>query len=187
MTTIMQRPHLLTRHSQQGVSLVIALVFLLVITVLAIANLREVTLETRITANMIESKRLINVADSALRDGERRTVERGPQEPTGDCQDIAAKKLCLLNRNPDYALQTTDAQSYSPNDGTTLHGTAQWYAQPAPSGGGVGATENPEYGNVALGIGVFRYEINGISKNNGAQAAIRSTVALNSKGLIESN
>ena len=174
-------------HQQQGVSLVIALIFLLVITVLAIANLREVTLESRITGNLIESKQLLNVADAATRDGERRAVARGPQEPTEDCANIAAGKLCLLNRLPDYELDMSDTQVYSPSDGTTMYGSAEWYAQPAPSGETEGATENPEYGNMALGIGVFRYEVNGIASNNGSQAAIRTTVALNSKGLIESN
>lgn len=172
---------------QQGVSLLIALIFLLVITVLAIANMREVSLESRITGNMIESKQLLNVADSTLRDGERRVVEFGPQEPTDDCAGIAPKKLCLLNRDPSYGINTADSQVYSPNDGTQLYGTAQWYAQIAPGGELQGESENPEYGNMLLGIGVFRYEINGVAENNDISSAIRSTVALNSKGLIEKN
>lgn len=172
---------------QQGVSLLIALIFLLVITVLAIANMREVSLESRITGNMIESKQLLNVADSTLRDGERRVVEFGPQEPTDDCAGIAPKKLCLLKRKPSYAVNVTDAQIYSPNDGTQLYGTAQWYAQIAPGGELQGESENPEYGNMLLGIGVFRYEINGVAENNDISSSIRSTVALNSKGLIEKN
>ncbi len=174
-------------RKQQGVSLVIALVFLLVITMLALANLREVTLESRITGNLVESKQLHNVADAATRDGERRTVARGPQEPADSCANIDPGKLCLLSRQPDYLMDMTEAQVYSPSDGTTMHGSAQWYAQPAPSGETEGTTENPEYGNMALGIGVFRYEVNGMANNNGSQAAIRTTVALNSKGLIESN
>ncbi|EJO94234.1 pilus assembly PilX family protein [Ectopseudomonas hydrolytica] len=175
------------RHQQQGISLLIALVFLLVITVLAIANMREVSLESRITGNMIENKQLLNVADSTLRDGERRVVEFGPQEPTNDCAGIAPKKLCLLKRNPSYAVNVAEAQIYSPNDGTQLYGTAQWYAQIAPGGELQGESENPEYGNMLLGIGVFRYEINGVATNNDISSAIRSTVALNSKGLIEKN
>ena len=56
------------RRKQQGASLLIGLVFLLVITMLALANLREVTLESRITGNLIENKRLLNVADAATRE-----------------------------------------------------------------------------------------------------------------------
>lgn len=38
-----------------------------------------------------------------------------------------------------------------------------------------------------LGIGVFRYEVNGMASNNGLNSAVRSTIALNSKGRVESN
>ncbi|MBD9485374.1 pilus assembly protein PilX [Pseudomonas sp. PDM14] len=174
-------------NTQNGVSLVIALVFLLVITALAISNMREISLEAKITGNMIENKQLLTVAESALRDGERRTTERGPQEPSDNCENIATKKLCLLNREPEYAVDKSNVQVYSPNDGTTLFGAAQWYAQPAPSGSSQGETENPEYGNMILGIGIFRYEVNGIATNNDLSSAIRSTVAIDSKGRIESN
>lgn len=59
-------------HNQQGAVLVIALVMLLVVTVLAISNMRGVTLESRITANRIETNHLQNLADAALREGEFR-------------------------------------------------------------------------------------------------------------------
>ena len=59
-------------EKQQGAVLVIALVMLLVLTVLAVSNMRGVTLESRITANRIETGRLQNLADAALREGEFR-------------------------------------------------------------------------------------------------------------------
>lgn len=172
---------------QQGISLLIALIFLLVITVLAIANMREVSLESRITGNMIEQKQLLNVAEASVRDGERRTVQRGPQEPRENCEGIARGQLCLLDTPPEYAIDATNKQVYSPDDDTQLYGDATWYAQIAPGGELQGESENPEYGNMLLGIGVFRYEVNGIATNNGLNSAVRSTVALNSKGRIESN
>lgn len=175
------------QENQRGISLIIALVFLLIITVLAISNMREVALESRITGNLVESKHLLNIADAALRDGERRAVERGPQEPTDDCANIAPQKLCLLNRAPSYAINPTDLQVYSPSDGTTLKNTAHWYTQIAPGGETLGESENPEYGNMILGIGIFRYEVNGIASTQNSKTATRSTVALNSKGRIESN
>jgi len=174
-------------QGQQGVSLLIALIFLLVITVLAIANMREVSLESRITGNMIEQKQLLNVAEASVRDGERRTVQRGPQEPSASCEGIARGKLCLLDTPPEYAIDAANKQVYSPDDNTQLYGDASWYAQIAPGGELMGESENPEYGNMLLGIGVFRYEVNGIASNNGLNSAVRSTVALNSKGRVESN
>ncbi len=59
-------------HSQDGAVLVIALVMLLVLTMLAVSSMRGVTLESRITANRVESERLQNLADAALREGEFR-------------------------------------------------------------------------------------------------------------------
>ena len=59
-------------QKQQGAVLIIALVMLLVLTVLAVTNMRGVTLESRITANRIETSRLQNLADAALREGEFR-------------------------------------------------------------------------------------------------------------------
>lgn len=173
---------------QQGVSLLIALIFLLVITVLAIANMREVSLESRITGNMIEQKQLLNVAEASVRDGERRIMElMSPQEPSNNCENIAPGTLCLLDKKPAYAIDATNKQVYSPDDNTELYGDATWYAQIAPGGELQGESENPEYGNMLQGIGVFRYEVNGMASNNGLNSAVRSTVALNSQGRIESN
>lgn len=57
---------------QQGAVLVIALVMLLVLTVLAVSNMRGVTLESRITASRAETHRLQDAADAALREAEFR-------------------------------------------------------------------------------------------------------------------
>ncbi|WP_457980099.1 PilX N-terminal domain-containing pilus assembly protein [Ectopseudomonas composti] len=176
------------RRTQQGVSLLIAMVFLLIITVLAIANMREVSLEARITGNMIEQKQLLNIAEASVRDGERRTVHLGPHEPEPNCTDLEPGELCLLDRKPDYAVKADKGmQVYSPSDDTKLsnNATAKWYAQIAPGGELQGESENPEYGNMLLGIGVFRYEVTGTASSNDLNSAVRSTVALNAKGRIE--
>lgn len=59
-------------QQQQGAVLVIALVMLLVLTVLAVSNMRGVILESKITASRAETQRLQNAADAALREGEFR-------------------------------------------------------------------------------------------------------------------
>lgn len=59
-------------QKQQGAVLIIALVMLLVLTVLAVSNMRSVVLESRITASRAEMQRLEDVADAALREGEFR-------------------------------------------------------------------------------------------------------------------
>ena len=183
MTRTLHSP---SRRQQQGVTLLVALIFLLIITVLAIANMREVSLESRITGNMLQQKRLLNTTEASARDGERRTVLYGPHEPTADCKGLAPKKRCLLLGDNEYSLDhSKGSQVYSPDDETEFAGAATWYAKTAPGGETEGQTENPEYGNMLLAIGVFRYEINGMATYNKMNNAVRSTVALNAKGRIE--
>lgn len=59
-----------TTRYQSGATLLIAIVFLLVITVLAISSMRGVSLESRITANLKQKKTLTSAAEAGLRIGE---------------------------------------------------------------------------------------------------------------------
>ncbi|MEH6671143.1 pilus assembly PilX family protein [Halopseudomonas sp.] len=180
------------RAQQKGVSLVIALVFLLILTALAVTNMREVALESRITGNLVDEKRLFNSAEAGLKDGEFRTIGTlkkipgqysveaalKPLNAEGNCNGVAATEPCLIKRKPSYDQSFDSAQVYSPDDTSTLEDTVTWYALPAPSGSERGESENPEYGNMVRGIGIFRYEINSraTSGTNG-DTRLRSTVS----------
>lgn len=177
---------------QRGVSLVIALVFLLILTMLAVTNMREVTLESRITGNLVDEKRLFNSAEAGLRDGEFRTIGTlrkipgvysvetalKPLNATSNCTGAAATEPCLIKRPPEFTQDFASAQEYSPDEVSTLDDNVDWYALPAPSGAKRGESENPEYGNMTRGIGIFRYEINSraTSGTNG-DTRLRSTVS----------
>ena len=90
-------------QKQQGAVLIIALVMLLVLTVLAVTNMRGVTLESRITANRIETGRLQNLADAALREGEFRfygpAYLRDKLEPNVGKNCIKGNKLNRYGNN----------------------------------------------------------------------------------------
>ncbi|MGB4074185.1 pilus assembly PilX family protein [Pseudomonas sp.] len=62
----------MTYNKENGAVLIIALVMLLVITVLTVTNMRETTLEGRMTANRMENQQLINATESAIREAEKR-------------------------------------------------------------------------------------------------------------------
>lgn len=62
----------ITRKSQEGAVLLVALVMLLVLTLLAVSSMRGVTLESRITANRAHDMKTQNIADTALREAEFR-------------------------------------------------------------------------------------------------------------------
>ena len=62
----------INKRQQGGAALVIALVMLAVVIVLTVTNMREVSLEARMTAHRAESQQLQLAAESALREAERR-------------------------------------------------------------------------------------------------------------------
>lgn len=88
----------LSRQSQRGAVLLVALIMLLMLTMLAIGSMRGVTLETRITANRALDTQLQNVADAALREAEFRFY--GPGNLTDKLEAKAA------NCSPSNTLKT---------------------------------------------------------------------------------
>lgn len=60
------------RKSQGGAVLLVSLVMLLVLTLLAVSSMRNVTLESRITANRAHDMQFQNIAAAALREAEFR-------------------------------------------------------------------------------------------------------------------
>lgn len=184
-------PIFCVRRAQQGVSLIVALVFLLILTLLAVSGMREVALEARITGNVMDEKRLFNSGEAGLKDGELRTIGTlravpgkysvstalTPLNAVSTCGNT--QKTCLLLRTPEYAqeFEENEIQEYSPDDVTTLSDDVVWYAIPAPSGNDSAENENPEYGNLVRGIGVFRYEVNTRAESANGEARLRSTVS----------
>ncbi len=159
--------------TQRGATLFVALIMLLIVTLLALSGARETTLETRITGNFVEQQQLLNDAEAALREGERQLTQGiRPLEPacSGD--------YCL---HDDEQLQPTNEQAFS--EGALAYSLGggndtQWYAVPALSGATENQSENPEYGNMMMGIGTFRYEVNAQSSSTTEQqASLRSTTA----------
>lgn len=78
---------------QQGASLFIALIILLLVTLLAVTSMRGVALEARITGNLLEQKRLTSAAESALRESEKRIANH--PAPLDMCQPGGTETTCL--------------------------------------------------------------------------------------------
>lgn len=70
MTAAFEGKRLNLRSKQSGVTLIIAIIFLLLITLLGISSMRGVSLESRITGNLKEQKILTAAAEAGLRMGE---------------------------------------------------------------------------------------------------------------------
>ncbi|MHC9085110.1 pilus assembly PilX family protein [Luteimonas sp. RIT-PG2_3] len=72
------------RRNEQGVSLLVVLVLLLVMTLLGVAVLRTTLLEERMTANLYDRSLSFQSAESALREGEL-VAATGPTPPASGC------------------------------------------------------------------------------------------------------
>ncbi|MEB0042450.1 MULTISPECIES: PilX N-terminal domain-containing pilus assembly protein [unclassified Pseudomonas] len=70
MNVSLRSTHFPMARQQAGITLVVAIIFLLIITVLAISSMRGVSLESRITANLKQQKTLRSAAEAGLRMGE---------------------------------------------------------------------------------------------------------------------
>ncbi|QTS87544.1 pilus assembly protein PilX [Ectopseudomonas khazarica] len=160
-------------RNQRGAALFVALIMLLVITLLALSGARESTLEGRITGNLVEQQKLTNNGEGGLRQGER-ALTAPPKPHEQACNDL----YCFLSQEAVYGTDFDSALDYVPVSGDSTQ-SVKWYAVTAPSGSTEGQAENPEYGNMMLGIGTFRYEINVESTNSvtGHSARLRSTTA----------
>lgn len=117
----------LPHNNQSGAVLFVALIMLLIITLLGIGSMREVILETRITGNLIEQKRLQNSAESALREGERRILNADSIEKCGNKQNTDP---CYISEATDENYTFAKALTYSGlNGSTTLTRPARWYVR----------------------------------------------------------
>lgn len=182
-----------SRTKQNGAVLLVALVFLLIITTLAVTNMREVALDSRITSSLIDHKRLFNAAEAGLADGQYRTIGTmvkipgeyslatalRPLNATATCANTDFFYPCLLLETPTFQQDFTDAKKrkpYAPDSTTEFEESISWYAIPAPGGADAGESENPEYGNMMMGVGTFRYEVNSQATHGDGEVRLRSTI-----------
>lgn len=169
---------------QQGASLLVALIMLLVLSVLAATSMRGVVQESRVTATRTEQVRLESQSDSATRAAGNLIAAR----PAAllHCGTPPAQP-CLVSTQvaTDYKV---DGAQFTTYDGSGDGGTSPskdlasgWYIIPAPSGEAEGQTQNPEYGNRMRGIGTFLYEANAYAHPDGRSSEKIYTRAVFSK------
>jgi len=150
---------------QNGAVLFVALIMLLVITLLAVSSMREVALESQITGNLMEQKRLSSTAESALREAEWRLENNGV--PPDVCTGSNPTTLCITEIANTYDTDFSVSTAYKGADGaTTLERSARWYVRDATNVGSVQAnctqTEDILSGKNCTNY----YEVNGQAFND---------------------
>jgi type IV pilus assembly protein PilX len=81
----MSTPRHASPRGQQGVSLLVALILLLMMTLLGLAVLRTTTLEERMSANMLDRTYQFQAAESALRQAEALIAAGSITVPSSGC------------------------------------------------------------------------------------------------------
>lgn len=76
-----------SRSAQRGVSLLVALIMLLMMTLLGLAVLRNTTLEERMSANMLDRTYQFQAAESGLREAEALIVAGSVTVPGSGCSN----------------------------------------------------------------------------------------------------
>ena len=175
---------MISKTKQQGASLLVALVMLLVLTVLAASSMRGVVQESRITANRTEQIRLENQSDSATRAAGNLITAK----PTAllMCSEILVQPCLKSDRvASDYTVNADFFSAYEGSGDSETQASAGlvsgWYIIPAPDGGAEGQTLNPEHPNRLRGVGTFFYETNAYAQPEDRDSDIVYTRAVFSK------
>jgi type IV pilus assembly protein PilX len=148
------------RRRQNGATLLVAIIMLLIITLLALSSMRGVSLESRITGNLKMQKTLFNAAEGALRIGENSISRVAPPSASSVCNST----FCLRWSLSDLAVPATKDTptrftSADVNNVTTVVNnydvTVQWYV--VDLGNLVGTSQGM---SAATGTGFRYYEVN---------------------------
>ena len=79
---IASNPGMHSSRKQRGAVLIVALIFLVVMTMLILASIRGTVMQERMAANLYDRSLAFQAAEAALREGERFVLESAPK-PTG--------------------------------------------------------------------------------------------------------
>jgi type IV pilus assembly protein PilX len=72
-------------HKQRGAVMVVALIFLLVMTMLILASIRGTVMQERMASNLYDRSLAFQAAEAALREGERFVLESSPKPSAVGC------------------------------------------------------------------------------------------------------
>lgn len=108
------------RPQQRGAILIVALIFLLVMTVLILASVRGTVMQERMAANLYDRSLAFQAAEAALREGERFVLETAPKpagagcDANGNCSkpDPAADPVWYDTNNWDDAHTVDDGHGH---------------------------------------------------------------------------
>jgi type IV pilus assembly protein PilX len=78
-------PGMYSSRKQRGVVLIVALIFLVVMTMLILASIRGTVMQERMASNLYDRGLAFQAAEAALREGERFVLETAPKPTVAGC------------------------------------------------------------------------------------------------------
>jgi type IV pilus assembly protein PilX len=163
MTASLRQASVPTAYKQTGATLLIAIVFLLVITILGISSMRGVSLESRITANLKQEKTLMAAAEAGLRIGETSISRTAPPTTVRACNSTICMPWTLSELTTDATTIDTPVLFATANNanvanvisGYDTNTKIQWYVVQLGKMGTISQNDT-----AARGAGVQFYEVN---------------------------
>jgi len=160
MTVSLRSTHFPMARHQAGVTLLVAIIFLLIITVLAISSMHGVSLESRITANLKQQKTLRSAAEAGLRMGESSISKIAAPTSVKACTATTClpwvQSELTTTATVDTPTQFVAANAANMATATTAYNTQiQWYVVQ------LGMLNGQSLNNCAIkGCGAWYYEVN---------------------------
>ncbi|QNP47405.1 pilus assembly PilX family protein [Diaphorobacter aerolatus] len=114
---------------QRGAALMVSMIMILLLLLLAVVAMRSVTLESRITANMLENQRMYEAADGTLREGERIILTHAfPLEKCKSTSVMDGVVPCYVSEAKADTLKLgSDFTVSAAATGLTVKPLARWY------------------------------------------------------------
>jgi type IV pilus assembly protein PilX len=78
-------PGMFSSRKQRGAVLIVALIFLVVMTMLILASIRGTVMQERMASNLYDRSLAFQAAEAALREGERFVLETAPKPTAAGC------------------------------------------------------------------------------------------------------
>ena len=153
------------RHSEQGFVLVTSLVFLVVITLLAVSAINSSTIQERMASNQREKSRAVQAADATLRQGESLLADAifDTQQPPGSTVSVTNTDDQSSNNTMSVKLWQRNDMLIDEDDSAAFLNPDIWVLDKSQSGYSAGnepLVYDVDAGKTTMkddGLGVTRY------------------------------
>lgn len=138
---------------QKGASIFIALVFLIVLTLLAVSSMRGVVLDNKVSSGFVTDSKLFNQAETNLANIENEVGQYLSHLSICPSEGLPSDQKLCIKPNLKNKLEVEDDEMLEHSGAEINNIKSGWYMMPVHAPG-----LNPEYSQNLRGIGTYMYE-----------------------------